>query len=39
MLSPHSKRSRARTEALRVVGDLMVAIGFGLLALFALQMF
>ena len=33
------RRPRVRTETLRVVGDLMVAVGFGLLALFALQMF
>jgi mannose/fructose/N-acetylgalactosamine-specific phosphotransferase system component IIC len=34
---PH--RTRVRTETLRVVGDLMVAVGFGLLVLFALRMF
>ena len=33
------QRPRVRTETLRVVGDLMVAIGFGLVALAALQMF
>ena len=33
------RRPRERIETLRIVGDLMVATGFGLLALAALQMF
>jgi len=37
MPSSFPKRPRVRTETLRIVGDLMVALGFGLLALAALQ--
>jgi hypothetical protein len=34
-----SKKPRARVEYYRVAGDLMVALGFGLMALYALQQF